>query len=83
MATEGQIKALLQRMREMSAADISILQASTKTPGSSMTTAPGSHNEVLWSEMVGLEWMMKRDEDLELLLPLAGCCYSFHTVGPA
>jgi hypothetical protein len=59
MATEAQIEALLQRMREMSAADISVLEASTKTPGSSMTTAPGSHNEVLWSEMVGLGWMIK------------------------
>ena len=66
MATQAQIEALLQRLREMSAADISVLEASTKTPGSSMTTAPGSHNEVLWSEFVGLGWMMKRDEELEL-----------------
>lgn len=66
MATEAQIEALLQRMREMSAADLSVLEASSKTAGSSMTTAPGSRNEVLWSEMVGLGWMIGRDEELEL-----------------
>jgi hypothetical protein len=42
MATEAQIEVLLQRMREMSAADLSVLEASTKTPGGSMTTAPGA-----------------------------------------
>ena len=66
MATEAQLQALLQRMREMSAADISVLYASAQTPGSSMTTAPGSPNESLWSEMVALGWMTRRDEDLEL-----------------
>jgi hypothetical protein len=66
MATQAQIEALLQRMRQMSAADLSVLQASTQTPGSSITTAPGSPNEVLWSEMVGLGWMDRRDEELEL-----------------
>ncbi len=66
MATQAQIEALLQRMREMSAADLSVLEASSKTPESSMTTGPGSANEALWSEMVGLGWMIRRDEDLEL-----------------
>ena len=66
MATPAQIEALLQRMREMSAADLSVLEASTQTPGSSMTTGPGSPNEVLWSEMVDLGWMIRRDEALDL-----------------
>jgi len=66
MAPQAQIQALLQRMREMSGADISVLEASAKTPGSSMTTAPGSRNEALWSEMVGLGWMNKREEVLDL-----------------
>jgi hypothetical protein len=66
MATQAQIEALLQRMREMSAADLSVLEASSKTPESSMTTGPGSANEALWSEMVELGWMIRRDEDLEL-----------------
>ena len=66
MATQAQIDALLQRMRGMSAADISVLAASSQTPESSMTTAPGSANEALWSEMVGLGWMIRREEELEL-----------------
>jgi hypothetical protein len=66
MVTQAQIDALLQRMRQMSAADLSVLEASSGTPESSMTTAPGSPNEVLWSEMVGMGWMTKRDEDLDL-----------------
>ena len=65
-ATQAQVDAVLQRMRQMSAADLSVLAASTQTPGSSMTTAPGSANEALWSELVTLGWMIKRDEDLEL-----------------
>ena len=66
MAAQAQIDALLRRMREMSAADISVLEASAQTPGSNMTTSPGSPNEILWSEMVGLGWMESRDEMLEL-----------------
>lgn len=66
MATEAQIEALLERMRGMSAADISVLEASTQTPDSNMTTGPGSPNESLWSEMVDLGWMIREDEDLEL-----------------
>jgi hypothetical protein len=66
MATQAQIESLLKRLRGMSAADLSVLEASTKTPGSSMTTALGSCTEALWSEMVALGWMNRRDEDLEL-----------------
>jgi len=66
MVTQVQIEALRQRMRKMSAADISVLQASAQTLESSMTTAPGSPNEHLWSEMVALGWMSRRSELLEL-----------------
>jgi len=66
MATPAQIEALLERMRKMSPADISVLDASSKTPESSMTTGPGSANEALWSEMVELGWMTRTQDDLEL-----------------
>src|ERR1017187_1470291 len=66
MATEAQIEALLERMRGMCAADISVLEASSQTPESSMTTGPGSPNEALWSAMVDLGWMIRKDDDLEL-----------------
>ena len=66
MATPEQIETLLQRMREMSAADISVLEACLNTPESSMTTAPGSHNDMLWTEMVAYGWMIRREEELEL-----------------
>jgi len=45
-ATQAQVDAVLQRMRQMSAADLAVLAASTQTSGSSMTTAPGSANQV-------------------------------------
>ena len=66
MATQAQVEALLQRMRQMSDADLSVLAASTQTPGSSMTTGPGSANEALWCELVTLGWMAKRAEALDL-----------------
>jgi hypothetical protein len=66
MATDAQIEALLNRMRTMSAADISVLHASAHTPDSNMTTAPGSANEALWSEMVNLGWMIAKEDALDL-----------------
>ena len=66
MADSAQIEALLQRMRGMSAGDISVLWASTQTPGSNMTTGPGSPNEALWNEMVELGWMAKSEDALDL-----------------
>ena len=41
MATQEQMEALLVRMRGMSAADLSVLDASAHTPDSNMTTSPG------------------------------------------
>ena len=49
MAAQAHIDALVRRVREMSAADISVLEASAQTPGSNMTTSPGGPNEILWS----------------------------------
>jgi hypothetical protein len=66
MATQTQIESLLQRMRGMSAADLSVLQASADTPDSQMTTAPGSPNEALWSEMEQLGWMTRAAEEISL-----------------
>ena len=66
MATEAEIAALLERMRAMSAADISVLEASANTPDSNVTTAPGSANEALWSEFVKLGWMIKKEDALDL-----------------
>jgi len=66
MATEAQIEGLLQRMRKMSAADISVLEARSQTPDSSVTTAPGSQNEALWSEMAELGWMVIKDDAIDL-----------------
>ena len=66
MATEAEIAALLERMRAMSAADISVLEASASTPDSNVTTAPGSANEALWSEFVKLGWMIKKEDALDL-----------------
>ncbi len=58
--------ALLERMRGMSAADLSVLDAAAHTPDSNMTTSPGSPNEVLWSAMVELGWMNKKEDGLDL-----------------
>lgn len=53
---------LFQRLRRMSAGDISVLRASLETSNSEMTTMPGSANDSLWSEMVTLGWMSKRTD---------------------
>jgi hypothetical protein len=66
MITEAQIATLLQRMQQMSAADISVLEAAATTPGSSMTTGPGSANESLWTEMAALGWMSVKNDVLDL-----------------
>jgi len=66
MATEAPMATLLQRMQQMSAADISVLQAAANTPGSSMTSAPGSANESLWTDMAALGWMRVKDDVLDL-----------------
>lgn len=66
MATQEQMDALLERMRGMSAADLSVLDASAHTPDSNMTTSPGSANEALWFQMVELGWMDKKEDGIDL-----------------
>ncbi len=66
MATREQIERSLQRMRAMSAADISVLDACSKTPESNVTTAPASPNEALWTEFVGYGWMKCKEDTLDL-----------------
>lgn len=58
--TDDQRQALLTRMRAMSAADLSILEAAFAEPSGEpimVTTTPGSKNDFLWSDMVTLGWM--------------------------
>jgi hypothetical protein len=59
--TEEQRQELMTLIRDMSAADLSILQAVLEELGSErpimVTTTPGSNNDVLWSKMVALGWM--------------------------
>ena len=66
MATQEQMDARPERMRGISAADLSVLDASAHTPDSNMTTSPGSANSVLWSEMAELGWMNKKEDSLDL-----------------
>jgi hypothetical protein len=67
-ATPSQIKALKAFMREMNAADLSILEALPlslqQEENVRLATVPGSKNDVLWSQMATLNWM-KQDEPLE------------------
>jgi hypothetical protein len=66
-ATPTQIEALKTLMREMSAADLSILEAVPETlqqeESVRLATTPGSKNDVLWSQMAALNWM-RQDEPL-------------------
>ena len=66
MATVHQESEILDRMRHMSRADISVLEACVKSPDSAMTTFPGSPNDVLWTEMMQLGWT-DRDEQVASL----------------
>ena len=61
MERDEQQQALLTQMRELSAGDLSILEAVVESIGSDetprVTTTPGSANDRLWSEMTKLGWM--------------------------
>jgi hypothetical protein len=66
-ATPAQIEALKTLMREMSAADLSTLEAVPQALQEQETvrlaTVAGSKNDALWSHMASLGWM-KQDEPL-------------------
>jgi hypothetical protein len=64
--TQEQLNSLLERMRAMSAADLSVLEASANTPDSNMTTAPGSANEALWTAFAGFGWVGIKEDALDL-----------------
>lgn len=59
--SEAQAQTLLARMRMMSAADLSVLEAAAQEPSGEqpvlLTTVPGSANDQLWSEMAKLGWL--------------------------
>ena len=57
---------LLPLINKMSAAEISILEGAVKQRGSSIMTAAGSANDVLYSEMVKLGWMTHKDHAFDL-----------------
>ncbi len=65
-------EALLERMRNMSAGDLSILEAAlTDLDGGEpvmMTTTPGSDNDLLWSQMVAHGWLTQA-APLEVPIP--------------
>jgi hypothetical protein len=69
MASAEQTQALLTRMRELSAGDLSILEAVVESLQGEdevrLTTTPGSANDRLWSEMTVLGWM-SADAPLEV-----------------
>jgi hypothetical protein len=65
--TQAQIESLKAHLKEMSAADLSILDALTESLKQeetvSLATTPGSKNDLLWSQMAVLGWM-KLDKPL-------------------
>ncbi len=66
MPDSPQGEALLSRMRSMSPGEISVLEASVRTPDSNMTTGPGSRNEALWTEMAQLGWIGIKEDSIDL-----------------
>jgi hypothetical protein len=79
MANDEHGRHLLPQMREMSAADLSILQALVESLGVEdtvkVTTTPGSANDRLWSEMAKLGWM---SADTPLEVPVATKVFVVH-----
>src|SRR5690348_15508247 len=79
MERDEQIQALLQQMRELNAAEFSILEGIVKSLGAgeepTVTTTPGSVNDCLWSEMTELGWM-SADEPLKV--PVATKVFVVH-----
>jgi hypothetical protein len=62
---QAQIETLKAFLKEMSAADLSILEALPETleqeDTARLVTMPGSKNDLLWSRMVALNWMKLGD----------------------
>jgi hypothetical protein len=70
MAGNEQGRPLLSQMRELSAADLSVLQAVVESLGVEdtlqVTTTPGSANDRLWSEMTKLARLIRGGGDFGL-----------------
>jgi hypothetical protein len=65
MSVLSRTDALLDRMREMSAADISVLEAAATGPsGAGLTTMLGSPNDILWTDMERAGWMTSLIKEL-------------------
>ena len=47
---------LEMRLRSLSAADLSVIEAAASKPGSLMLTSSGSANDALWSDMETVGW---------------------------
>jgi hypothetical protein len=66
--TPAQLESLKTLMRQMSAADLSILEAVPQTleqeESVRLATVSGSKNDLLWSQMAAVGWM-KQEEPLE------------------
>jgi len=66
--TEEQIQSLKSQLRQMSAADLSMLMALPQSlreeESVSIATIAGSKNDLLWTQMAALNWM-KLGEPLE------------------
>jgi hypothetical protein len=66
--SKAKIDTLIPFLKEMSAGDLSILEALPETlrqeETARLVTIPGSRNDLLWSQMVALNWM-KLGEPLE------------------
>ena len=48
---------LLQLMRAMSPADLSVIETAARRAGNQAVTIAGSANDMLWSDFVALGWM--------------------------
>src|ERR1700684_4271171 len=63
--TPAQLESLKTLMRQMSAADLSILeavpQALEQEESVRLATVSGSKNDLLWSQMVAVGWMKQED----------------------
>lgn len=66
MASTDQTDRLLGRMKTMSVADLSTLEAGLSHPDATLTTQPGSENDLLWKEMEALGWLQGSDGSFDL-----------------
>ena len=66
MTTIDQTERLLGRMRSLSAADLSVLEAGLARPDVALTTPPGSANDLLWKALDALGWLEGSDDRFDM-----------------